>query len=384
MANKFYQQVAQSIKNDYILAGKVAPGGKLPSVRDLAEQYSVGRSAIWHALSMLEAQKYIDKKAGSGCYVCEAQPVNVQMNKVIGFVGCSNVRSLCYDIQRGAEWVCGEYGHQILVANNQLEYKVEQKQIEKMVDNGCLGIIVYPIHRTREQLQNDYLKTRFKDVPIVLVDMAYSEQERSRVIFDNYQAGYDITKALIMMGHERIACAKAQDNVMQKSSHDRFRGYCHAMNKAGLPLIPLNNFVLSKTMSNEQQIEEMFGEWKNLSHDDRWTSIIALQDTQALSMMEIAKNFGIQIPEDIFIAGYDNDPAICQRDSYLTTEPDFYHAGKIAARLLIDQINSGICTTSTYILQLPIKSRGMNRLTSTHFNTDRKIALVTEDSVFAP
>jgi GntR family transcriptional regulator, transcriptional repressor for pyruvate dehydrogenase complex len=46
------------------------PGERLPSERDLAERFSVGRGAIREAVTMLESMRYVERRPGSGIFRC--------------------------------------------------------------------------------------------------------------------------------------------------------------------------------------------------------------------------------------------------------------------------------------------------------------------------
>ncbi|TMV51516.1 FadR family transcriptional regulator [Paenibacillus mesophilus] len=65
---KIYEQIADQIK-DQIVSGKLPPGHKLPSTRELTERYQVGRSTMREALSMLKAMGLIEIRQGEGCFV---------------------------------------------------------------------------------------------------------------------------------------------------------------------------------------------------------------------------------------------------------------------------------------------------------------------------
>lgn len=65
---KIYEKVAEQIKT-MIEKGELKPGDKLLSVKDLAEQLSVGRSAVREALSALQAMGLIEMKQGEGTFV---------------------------------------------------------------------------------------------------------------------------------------------------------------------------------------------------------------------------------------------------------------------------------------------------------------------------
>lgn len=65
---KIYEEIAEQIKQ-HILNGKLTPGQKLPSAKELAESYQVGRSTIREALSALKAMGFIVTRQGEGSYV---------------------------------------------------------------------------------------------------------------------------------------------------------------------------------------------------------------------------------------------------------------------------------------------------------------------------
>lgn len=54
---------------DYLLSGEVAPGGRLPSERDLAQAYGVGRSAMREAIKSLSLIGLVEVRHGDGTYL---------------------------------------------------------------------------------------------------------------------------------------------------------------------------------------------------------------------------------------------------------------------------------------------------------------------------
>ncbi len=57
-----------------ILDGRLRPGTRLPSTRDLASQYSLARGTIVNAYEQLKSEGYIDGSVGSGTYVSRVLP----------------------------------------------------------------------------------------------------------------------------------------------------------------------------------------------------------------------------------------------------------------------------------------------------------------------
>ena len=63
-----HYQIYTEIKNQ-ILRGHILPGTSLPSYRFMSRKYGVNISTVEKAYDMLEVNRYIQKRHGSGCYV---------------------------------------------------------------------------------------------------------------------------------------------------------------------------------------------------------------------------------------------------------------------------------------------------------------------------
>src|SRR5258708_20811167 len=57
-----------------ILEGRLRPGARLPSTRDLASQYKLSRGTIVTGFEQLKAEGYIEGNIGSGSYVSKILP----------------------------------------------------------------------------------------------------------------------------------------------------------------------------------------------------------------------------------------------------------------------------------------------------------------------
>ena len=57
-----------------ILAGRLPPGARLPSTRDLARQYGLARGTVVQACEELQCEGYLEARVGSGTRVCPTLP----------------------------------------------------------------------------------------------------------------------------------------------------------------------------------------------------------------------------------------------------------------------------------------------------------------------
>jgi GntR family transcriptional repressor for pyruvate dehydrogenase complex len=72
-SGKLYRRLADSIA-ERIIAGEYRLGERLPTERDLAEQFGVSRPTLREALIALEMQGMIEARHGMGIYVTGVQP----------------------------------------------------------------------------------------------------------------------------------------------------------------------------------------------------------------------------------------------------------------------------------------------------------------------
>lgn len=65
-----FQQIADNICRQ-ILEGKLSPGERIPSVRDLAEMYEVNRNTLLRTYAILENEGIAINKRGIGYFVAD-------------------------------------------------------------------------------------------------------------------------------------------------------------------------------------------------------------------------------------------------------------------------------------------------------------------------
>lgn len=71
-----YRQLYEGLR-EAILAGRLAPGGRLPPTRDLATELNVSRNTVITAFAQLMAEGYLEGNVGRGTFVSRALPEEV-------------------------------------------------------------------------------------------------------------------------------------------------------------------------------------------------------------------------------------------------------------------------------------------------------------------
>ncbi|WP_199620864.1 FadR/GntR family transcriptional regulator [Paenibacillus alkalitolerans] len=73
-----YEEITEQLKR-MIMEGKIKVGDKLPSTKDMSEQFGVGRSTTREALSALKAMGLIEIRQGGGCRVIASAPSDIEL-----------------------------------------------------------------------------------------------------------------------------------------------------------------------------------------------------------------------------------------------------------------------------------------------------------------
>ena len=348
--------IASAIRRDYIDVADIRPGTAIPRIRDLARIYSVSPGTIQNAIGILQAQGVIYSLAGSGCYVSPLAPPAAEAapgtaaSSLIGLV-CQVRNELTMRLQAGVDGRCREEGSSMVTALSGHRYEDELAQVQRAVNSGCSGVIIEPSVRVRGRVEADYLTTQILPVPLVLVDMALPGRLHSQVLFDNYRAGYEMTRHLIQKGHREIVFMEQEWHgtlQLQSSVQDRQRGYLQALQNFGLS-VP----ALAPLRSDEQGNRYEFGGWLKQwkTHSPRPGAVIAVEDTHAAALISQAALHGIEVPQDLEIAGFDDlSVRHTVTPRFPTVRADWELAGSIAVDLLQQQLRGDLQAPVVYLL----------------------------------
>jgi LacI family transcriptional regulator, galactose operon repressor len=171
-----------------------------------------------------------------------------------------------------------------------------------------------------------------RDFPVVLIDdQGIPPEGTPWISVDNRAGAYEATRHLLRLGHRRIA--HIQGPLKYQVSHDRYQGYCDALNEAGLALDPAlvreGDFM---PLSGRLCANAIF----DLPAAQRPTAIFAGSDYMAYGVISAAEQRGLRVPEDMAVVGFDDNPSSAHMEPALTTvRQPFYEMGCRASELLL-------------------------------------------------
>lgn len=176
-------------------------------------------------------------------------------------------------------------------------------------------------------------------VPVVTVGTAV--EGMSGVLVDNVEVGRQATQHLLDLGHRRIAFFG--DDLEQlhgfTAAADRHRGYDLTLREECIEpesaLVQRTGFSLN---GGEAAFHRMFA---RPAVCDPPTAVFAVSDEVAMGVLYAARGHGLAVPRDLSVIGVDGHDFAYLFDLTTISQP-VRDQGRIAARLLLEQVNSAV------------------------------------------
>ncbi|MGV8831605.1 MAG: LacI family DNA-binding transcriptional regulator [Devosia sp.] len=171
-------------------------------------------------------------------------------------------------------------------------------------------------------------------IPVVLFNRTTERDAVSSVTTRNREGGKRIADFLVAGGHKSFGYIAGLEN--SSTNRDRFQGYAE-----GLVANGITNIVVET--GNYSRPEAETAARKMLSRPDRPEAIFVANDHMAVAVMDVARHeFGLQIPQELSIVGYDDvGPARWTSYGITTMSQPLKRMVESTVDILMDQIASG-------------------------------------------
>lgn len=165
-------------------------------------------------------------------------------------------------------------------------------------------------------------------IPVVRISPRKNLSSTPSIGIDDYAAARDITRHLIDLGHQRIGFMLGRSD--HGSTEDRYLGFIDEMRAHQIPvvseLVQSGNFIFSDGLVCAERM---------LRHSQPPTAIFASNDDMAAAAVSMARKFGLSLPNQLSITGFDDSPVATMIWPELTT---VRQPVKSMARLATDMI----------------------------------------------
>ncbi len=245
---------------------------------------------------------------------------------------CSELlNAICIKLQESGRYpVCG-----IPKEEEEICRKLQARNIE-----GGIGVGFHPWEC------EDFVKRAGK--PVVFVDCG--EGNYDNVGIADYKGGREITEFMLNQGHRRIAffCDKKSP---VSSTFERFRGYCDALESYGIAYDNKDYYYLPDDRHARREALRSFAKH---AKEEGYTAVFVVSDLLANEAISIFFGEGLEVPEDISVAGFDDNVYARLSRPMLTTVRQFVaEKGEEAVKLLMQRIKGEEIVAKSF--KLPVE-----------------------------
>lgn len=230
----------------------------------------------------------------------------------------------------GIEKVVNDAGYNLVISQSLESEKKETASIRTMFNTRVDGLLVSLAYDTEDDSHFKIILD--KNIPLIFFDRVFEHPLCTSVVIDNHAAGYTMTEHLIQQGCRRIAHFTA--NLKRNVYADRFRGYKQALSDHGLAYDERLLFVNS--LDESATVEAVRSVLRASPPPD---AIFCSNDSSAVACIRELKKAGIKIPEQIAVAGFNNEPISTVVEPNLTTiHYPGHEMGEVSASILIRKL----------------------------------------------
>jgi DNA-binding LacI/PurR family transcriptional regulator len=312
-----------------------------PTIHDVARRANVGAATVSRVLNntapVSEATRQVVMKAIAELNYSPSQAArkfSLGKTLIISIIIPFFTRPSFVERLRGVDSVLSPSQYDFIVYNVDSPEKRDQFFNQVPRKDRSDGVIIIGLSITDEYVSH----FRRNDIPVVLVDSKHPAL--SSVAEDSVQGGDDATQHLISLGHERIAYIDdiLNDPLIHTSnaSRNRLIGYRRALDRAGIKFRPEYHHSCYQDRPSTRALAR-----EVLSAPNRPSAIFAACDTQALGILEAARDLGLQVPEELSVIGYD-DIEIAEYAGLTTMRQSLFESGRRGAELMLQALDGSL------------------------------------------
>ncbi len=305
------------------------------SMKDIAAKCNVSVATVSKALNDQsdigeETRKFIKKTASEMGYFPNSLARALRTNKSynIGVLFVDEGRSgLTHDyfsrVLDSFKEVVEDNGYDITFINCSKKRPQRMSYLEHSRYRGFDGIVIACIDFTDPEV----IELSNADIPLVTID--YMFNNRSSVVSNNYGSMATLMEYIVKNGHKKIAYVCGEDTAVTRN---RLAAYYKVLEDNGIE-VP-DDYVMHGSYRSTSKSEAFTD--KLLERKDRPTCILYPDDYSAMGGLNSIHKHGLNVPEDISIAGFDGINIAHKIEPKLTTiRQDTKAIGEMAALKLL-------------------------------------------------
>lgn len=305
------------------------------SLKDIAQELNISISTVSRALRNVgevseETRRKVKQLAEAWKYQPDPLALGLLKNKTgyIGVILPEPVSHFFSTVLNGMNIVAQEHGYHLLISYSYDQSCNEQKAIDDFVWARAEGMVICPAIDTIDI--GRYQQISGNGIPLVFIERDIPEMDIPTVITDNYKSMRSLMNHLIGCGYHRIALITN----LEYYSVGRicYQAYTDMMKKKRIAL--RKELIIHGNMSISTSVEAAHHLLQLKPIPD---AVAVTDDCSAMAVMKVFQEAGRDVPDDIAVTGFNDEPFSSYLSPALTTiSRPGYLMGMKAMELLID------------------------------------------------
>ncbi len=314
------------------------------TIKDIARVANVSYTTVSRALSgdteiSERTRERIIKISSDMGYTANyiARSMVKKKTDLIGLVLPSIDNPFMSELAYYTEVTARRFGYNLMLCNSYPDLNQENTAMQLMIGHQVDGVLIIP----QRPESCETLKRCTSLVPTVFLSENLREHDGNYVSVDNRLGAVLGTEYLYGLGHRKILYFGRRKG---STTHQlRAEGYTEACNNLGIRPDIISFDAKSSSVDLGTEMAR-----KCLQEKDDFTAVFASTDTNAIGLMQAARELNIRIPEDISLIGFDNIRISALPQIDLTTVAQPKEEMAVAAVTMLMELIGSSAKTSTH------------------------------------
>ncbi len=220
-------------------------------------------------------------------------------SNLVGVIVPKTSSNFFSSVIQNIEEVLNGKGYNIIITQSNESFKKECRNIDTLLFTQVDGIIASMANETVDL--SYYEKIKSKGIPLILFDRGENDLNVDYIGINDYDSSFMIVKHLVSKGCKRIAHIGGFRHT--RIFNNRIRGYIDAIHSYNLPHD--DDLLVESSLTLEDGRLKMEA---LLALDNPPDAVYIAGDYAALGALQLLKEKNINVPNDICLVGFGNEP----------------------------------------------------------------------------
>ncbi len=312
------------------------------TIKDLARELNISPSTVSRALKdhpdiSPETKRVVKELAITMNYQPNlmAQGLRKSKSNTIGVIVPEFIHFFFSTVIAGIEDVAHGRGYNVMMTRSAEDYDREVENVHALWNSRVDGLLV---SFSKNTFSFDHFHQMIDNgLPVVCFDRSTDELACSSVVVDDHDGAFMAVELLIAKGCKRIVHLAGPKSIL--ISRERYRGYVDCLTKHNIAVDEA--LIISCPEGEYEESRQKISEL--IKTVDDIDGIFANHDMAALGAIGGLQENGIEVPDQVKVIGFsDWQFSHLVKPQISTIAQPGFEMGQKAARLLIDEIESGV------------------------------------------